>query len=151
LLFLWLRSGLCPVLCPLHRSEDRAGLPVSFPEGMFSCKPGIALRISPRHSCRNMDLLLRLFWCRGRKVWPWRRAGRALDVDDVLFRLAPLSPAWSIRVLASATCLLESQNRNHCSCLCLCCILWRVWRRGWLLARSLLRRAGMLNLVRLLG
>ena len=38
-------SGQLFLLCPLLRSEDCAGLLVSFPEGMFSCKPGWELGI----------------------------------------------------------------------------------------------------------
>jgi len=36
LLSLWLWQGLCTVLLPLHRYEDRTSLPVSFPKGMVS-------------------------------------------------------------------------------------------------------------------
>jgi len=61
LLSVCLWQGLCPVLLPLHRSEDRASLPVSFPEGMVSCKPGRELRMSPCHVRRSMDVML----CRG--------------------------------------------------------------------------------------
>jgi len=48
-------QGLYPVFPPLHRSEDRAGLPVSFPEGMVSCKPGRGLKLSTRLFRRGMD------------------------------------------------------------------------------------------------
>ena len=34
------------VLTPLHRSEDRAGMPVSFPEGMVSGRPRSGLSMS---------------------------------------------------------------------------------------------------------
>jgi len=75
LLSLWLWQGLCPVLLPLHRSEDRAGLPVSFPEGMVSCKPGRELRMSSSHFCQSIDVMLHPWCCMGRKAHPWGRAG----------------------------------------------------------------------------
>jgi len=54
-------TGLCPVLLPLHRSEDSASLPLSFPEGMVLCKLGRELRMSPRYFRRNTDLMLLQF------------------------------------------------------------------------------------------
>jgi len=44
---LGLMSGQLSLLCPLLRSEDRAGLLVSLPEGMVSCKPGWELGLLP--------------------------------------------------------------------------------------------------------
>jgi len=139
------------VLLPLHRSEDKACLPVSFPEGMVSCKPERELRMSPRHFRWNMGVMLRPWCCMGRKVHPWGRAGRVSGADDVCFCLTPVSPASSICVPLSAAWMFEGQAWYHCSCWCLWCVLCCAWRRGWLLARLMLRRAGMLHLVRLLG
>jgi len=60
----------------------RAGLLVSFPEGMVSCKPGQELGLLP-HICRAIWLLQCGFGCMGRRVQSWRRAVPAMDVDDV--------------------------------------------------------------------
>ena len=65
------------------RSEDQAGLPVSFPEGMVSCKSGCELGSLPLHSYLAMWLLQRLLFCMGHKVQSWSWAVRASDVDDV--------------------------------------------------------------------
>jgi len=151
LLSLWLWQGMCPVLLPLHSSEDSACLPVSFPEGMVLCKPGRELRMSPCHFRRSMDVMLSPWRCMGCKAHPWGRAGLVSDANDVCFCLTPVSPACSIYVLVSAAWVLESRDWYHCSCMCLWCVLCCAWRRCWLLAGSLLRRAGMLHLVRLLG
>ena len=70
LLSLCLWQGLCPVLLLLHRSEDCASLPVSFPEGIVLCKPGRELRMSPRHFRRSMDVMLRPWCCMGCKAHP---------------------------------------------------------------------------------
>ena len=43
--------------CSLLESGDRAGLLVSFPEGMVSCKPGQALGLEPCIFCWAMWLL----------------------------------------------------------------------------------------------
>jgi len=103
-----LQQRLYPVLPPLHRSEDRAGLPVSFPKGMVSCKPGM----SPCHFRRDMDeprtspcpfywgtgLLLRLLCCcRGREIRPWRWVGR--------FCLCSWSIPWSGLAFFSVWCV----------------------------------------------
>ena len=75
-LSLWLWQGLRPEPLSLHRSEDRASLPVSFPDGMVSCKSGRELRMSSRHFSRSMDVMLCPWCCMGRKARPWGRAGR---------------------------------------------------------------------------
>jgi len=124
LLSLWLWQGLCPVLLPLHRSEDSAGLPVSFPKGMVSCKPGREFNLSPCHFRWNMDVMLSV----GCKAHPWGRAGRVSDADDVCFCLTPVSPACSICVPVSAAWVFEGGGWYHCSCLCLWCDLCCAWR-----------------------
>jgi len=48
-LSLWRRQGLCPMIFPLHLSEDRAGRHVAFPKGMVSCLPGRELGTSRCH------------------------------------------------------------------------------------------------------
>jgi len=68
LLSLCLWQGLCPVLLPLHRLEDRDSLPVSFPEGMVSCKPVRELRMSPCHFRSSMDVMLSPWCCMGCKA-----------------------------------------------------------------------------------
>ena len=47
------------MLLPLHRSEEHASLPVSFPEGMVSCKPERQFRMSAHHFRWSMDVMLR--------------------------------------------------------------------------------------------
>ena len=44
---LGLMTGQLSLLYPLLRSEERAGLLVSLPEGMVSCKPGWELVLLP--------------------------------------------------------------------------------------------------------
>ena len=103
------------MLLPLYRSEDSAGLPVSFPEGMVSRKPGREPRISPRRFCPSMSLLVCLLYCcMGRKARTWRQAGRVSDVDDTRFCLAPISLACSLCILVLAAWMLE--NQDHFSC-----------------------------------
>jgi len=134
LLSLWLWQGLCPVPLPLHRSEDSAGLSLSFPEGMVLCKPGRELRMSPRNFRWSMDVMLCPWCCMGRKARPWGRAGRVSDADDICFCLTVIDPASSICVPVSAAWVLEFQNQYHCSRLCLWCFLCHAWRRCGLLA-----------------
>jgi len=47
-------------LSPLFKSEDRAGLHVSFSEGMVSCIPGQGLGLLPQIFCRALLLLQQL-------------------------------------------------------------------------------------------
>jgi len=49
-------AGQLSLHCPLLKSKDRAGLLVSFPEGMVSCKPGQVLGFLPWNFCRAMWL-----------------------------------------------------------------------------------------------
>jgi len=60
--------------CSLLESGDRAGLLMSFPEGMVLCKPGQALVVELPIFCWAMWLLQCGFNCMGRRVPPWRRA-----------------------------------------------------------------------------
>ena len=87
----------------------------------------------------------------GRRARLWERAWRVEDADVCCFCLTDDAPARSHRVPWLAGWVLELQNRYPVSC-------WRFWfvlRRAccgcWLLAGSLLRHAGVLHLVRLLG
>jgi len=64
-------------------SGDRAGLFVSFPEGMVSCNPGQALVFEPRIFFWAMWLMKCGCSCMGRRVPPWRRAVPAVDEADV--------------------------------------------------------------------
>jgi len=107
--------------------------------------------MSPRHFRRSMDVVLRPWCCMGRKARPWGRAGRVSDADDICFCLTAVAPASNICFPVSAAWVLEGRDWYLFSCVCLWCVLCRAWRRCWLLAGSLLRRAGMLHLVRLLG
>ena len=49
--FLCRMQGQLSLLCLLLKSEDQAGLHVSFPEGMVSCKPGQGLGNLPQNFC----------------------------------------------------------------------------------------------------
>jgi len=61
----------------------RAGLLVSFPEGMVSCKLGSALVLHPSDFCGVKYLLQCLRCCMGRRI-PWRRLCRSVvDHADV--------------------------------------------------------------------
>jgi len=75
LMSLWLWQGMSPNLRPLHRSEDRTGLPVSFPKGLVLWKPGREPRMSSCHFCWSKDVILCLWCCMGRKTHLWGRAG----------------------------------------------------------------------------
>jgi len=57
--------------------SGRAGLLVSFPEGMVSCRPGQALVVEFRVFCRVMWLLQCGSGCVGRRIPSWRRAASA--------------------------------------------------------------------------
>jgi len=57
--------------------SGRAGLLVSFPEGMLSCRPGQVLVLELRVFCRVMCLLQCGSGCMGRGIPPWRRAASA--------------------------------------------------------------------------
>jgi len=110
--------GQLSLLCPLLKSEDRAGLRVSFPDGMVLCKPGWELGLLPENFCRAMLVLLRLRCCMGYKVQSWRRAVPAMDVDDVRCVNVPVRQACSVCVSGSAVCVLEDRNLEVCSSLC---------------------------------
>ena len=105
------------MLLPLHRSEDIAGLPVSFPEGMVSCKLGREPRISPRCFRRNMGLLLHLLCCcRGRKVKPWRRVGRFCWCSwSILWNKITFFSVWcaSYMVFSEGMVLWSEMNCAH--------------------------------------
>ena len=78
------QCGVCVLSSCCSLSVDRlffvlrAGLLVSFPEGMVSCKPGQELGILPHDFCRAMWLLQCVFSCMGHRVPPWRRAVPAM-------------------------------------------------------------------------
>ena len=55
----------------------RAGLLVSFPEGMVSCRPGQVLVLELRVFCWVMWLLQCESGCMGRRIPPWRRTASA--------------------------------------------------------------------------
>ena len=109
----------------------RAGLLVSFPEGMVSCKPGQELGLFPHNFCRAMWLL---------QVQSWRRAVPVMDVDDMRCVHVSVRQACSGCVSGSAAYALGGRNLDVCSSFCpwwfFCCL----WRRGRLHAGSLLRR-----------
>ena len=100
--------------CSLLKSRDRAGLLVSFPEGMVSCKPGQALGFEPRIFCWAMWLLQCGFSCMGRRVQSWRRAVPAMDEADV--RCVHVSVSGCVS--GSVAHALEGWNREVCSSLC---------------------------------
>jgi len=85
--------------------------------------------------------------CRAR---PWEQAGRVADADGCCFCLTSDAPARSHRFSRLTGWVLELWDWYP-----VCLYLWFVLRcaccRCWLLAGSLLRRAGVLHLVLLLG
>ena len=95
----------------------RAGLLVSFPEGMVSCKPGQELGLLP-HICRAIWLLQCGFGSMGRRVQSWRRAVPAMDVDDVRCVHVSVRQTCSGCVSGSAANALGGQNLEVCSFLC---------------------------------
>ena len=86
----------------------------------------------------------------GHRARPWERAGRVADTDGCCFCLTAGAPARSRRFPRLTGWVLELQDR-YVVCQCLCFALRRACCQCLLLAGSLLRRAGMLHLVRLLG
>ena len=104
--------------CSLLESADRAGLLVSFPEGMVSCKPGQALGLEPHIFCWAMWLVQCVFSCMGLKVPPWRRAVPAMDESDVRCVHVSFRQACSICVSGSVAHALEGRNLGVCSSLC---------------------------------
>ena len=60
-------SSCCSLSVALLFFLLRAGLLVSFPEGMVSCKPGQELGLLPHNFCRAMWLLQCGFSCMGRR------------------------------------------------------------------------------------
>ena len=129
ILSLCLWQGLCPVLLPLHRFEDSVSLPVSFPEGMVSYKPGRELRMSPRHFRRSMDVML----CPWGVAWVVRSI-REGELGESRMRMASASASLLSLQLAEfvSLCrlrwLFEGRDWYHCSCWCLWCVLRCAWR-----------------------
>jgi len=62
--------------CSLFDS-GRAGLLVSFPEGMVSCRPGQAVELELRVFNRVVCILQCGCGCMGRRIPPWRRTASA--------------------------------------------------------------------------
>ena len=96
----------------------RAGLLVSFPEGMVSYKPGQELGILPHNFCRAMWLLQCGFGCMGRRVQSWRRTVPGMDVDDVRCVHVSARQVCNGCVSGSAAYALGGQNLEVCSFLC---------------------------------
>jgi len=121
------QCGVCVLSSCCSLSVDRlffmlrAGLLVSFPEGMVSCKPGQELGLLPHNFCRAMWLLQCGFGCMGRRVQSWRRAVPAMDVNDVWCVHVSVRQACSGCVSGSAAHALEGRNREVCSSLCPWC------------------------------
>jgi len=88
----------------------RAGLLVSFPEGMVSYKPDQELGLLPHNFCRTMWFLQCGFSDMGRRVQSWRRAVPAMDVDDVRCVHVSVRQTCNGCVSGSADCALEGQN-----------------------------------------
>jgi len=149
-LSLWRLQGLCFTLSPVHRSEDHAGRHVFFPEGMISCLPRRKLRMSSRNFCRVLDATCYPWCCMGYRASPWERAGRVADADGGCFCLTADAPARSHLFPRLTGWVLELRDQ-YPVCQCLWFVLRRACCHCHLLARSLLRRAGVLHLVRLLG
>jgi len=99
-------------------SGGRAGLLVSFPKGMVSCKPGQALVLEARIFCWAMWLLQCGFSCMGCRVPPWRRTVPAVDEADVRCVHVSGRQACSGCVAGSAAHALEGRNLGVCSSLC---------------------------------
>ena len=92
----------------------RAGLLVSFSEGMVSCKPGQELGLLPHNFCRacgccSVDLVA---WGVGSNAVP------AMDVDDVRCVHVSVRQACSGCVSGLATHVLEGRNGEVFSSLC---------------------------------
>ena len=89
--------------------------------------------------------------CLGHRARPLGRAGRIANADGCYFCLAADTPARSHHVPRLTGWVLEIQNQYLVSYLCLWFVLRSACCRCRLLAGSLLRCAGVLHLVRLLG
>ena len=92
----------------------RAGLLVSFPEGMVSSKPGQELGLMPHNFCRAMWLLQCGFVWIGHRVQSWWRAVTAMDVDDVRCVHVSVHQACNGCVSESTTYALEGLNLEVC-------------------------------------
>jgi len=94
----------------------RAGLLVSYPEGMVSCKLGQELGLLP-HIFRAIWLLQCGFGYMGRRVQSWR-AVPGMDVDDVRCVHVPVRQACNGCVSRSAANALGGRILEVCSFLC---------------------------------
>jgi len=88
--------------------SGRAGLLVSFPKGMVSCRPGQVLVLELRVFCRVMCLLQCESGCMGRRIPPWRRAASAgllvsFPVGMVSCNPGPLIFCW-VKCLLQCWC-----------------------------------------------
>jgi len=63
----WVCQGLRSLLPPVHRSEDRAGRYVLFPEGMISYLPRRKIGMSPCLFRRDLVVMCCTWYCTGRK------------------------------------------------------------------------------------
>ena len=112
-------------LCLLRtvlKSEDRAGLHVSFPEGMVSCRLQWEHGLLP-WNCQTLWVLHPSRRCKGCKRQSCQRAVSAVDVDDVQCLHVSILQACSVSVLASAAHALEGLNLELCLSLCMWWVL----------------------------
>jgi len=118
------QCGVCVLIsyCSLRVARRffvlRAGLLMSFPEGMVSCKPGQDLGVFPHDFCRSMWLIQCRFGYMGRRVQSWRRAVPVMDVDDMRCVHVSVRQACSGCVSGSALYALEGRNLEVFSSLC---------------------------------
>jgi len=134
---------------PVHRSEDRAGRHVFFPEGRTSCLPRRKLRMSLRNFRRVLDVTYCPWCCMGRRARLWERVGRVKDAEGccfpLLLRLAFIVSLgwlggclsfrigiWSVSafgLFCVAPVVIAGFSPGRCCAALVCCILCVCWDR----------------------
>jgi len=93
--------------------SGRAGLLVSFPEGMVSCRPGQVLVLELRVFCRVMYLLQCGSGCMGRRIPPWRRAASASLLVSFPVGMVSCNPGHALVLVSLVFCWVK------CWCRCM--------------------------------
>ena len=97
--------------------SGRAGLFVSFPEGMVSYRPGQVLVLELRVFCRVMYLLQCGSGCMGRRIPPWRRAASAGLLVSFPVGIVSFNPGHALVLVPLVFCWVKCFLQCCCGCM----------------------------------
>jgi len=107
------QARLMYLSCSLLDS-GRAGLLVSFPEGMVSYRPGQVLVLEFRVFCRVMCLLQCGSGCMGRRIPPWRRAASAGLLVSFPVGIVSFNPGHALVLVPLVFCWVKCWLQCWC-------------------------------------